>query len=164
MGSASAEQKITLKNNDPAGIMLTGLTLAFANNPPGGLANFAVTTDTCDIPGNPLGSAFSLLPGEFCTIAVTFTPQEASRVSAALTVNSPASPDNNTAYAVPITGTGVSASAALVPGIDFVAQAGSKESFPPMLSFTKHSWHAVPTLPGSSYRTFRDEERHAHID
>jgi len=152
VGSTSAEQKITLKNNDAAGIMLTGLTLAFANNLPGGVANFAVTTDTCDIPGNALGSAFSLLPGQFCTIAVTFTPQEASGASATLTVNSPASPDNNTAFAVPITGSGVSASAALVPGTHL---AGSKESFPPLLSVTKQlacgadlAWLKPSHIPG----------------
>ena len=111
----STAQTITLAYNDPSGVALSGVALSFMNNPSGGATNFTVTGDTCDIPPNSIGSTFSLLPGQFCTVTVTFTPQEASALSATLTVHSPASADNDTAFAVPITGIGVSAVVASTP-------------------------------------------------
>lgn len=105
VGTSSAAQKITLKNNAVGSVTLDGMSLGLTNNPPDA-TNFAVTSDTCDLPGNSLGSAFSLLAGQVCTIAVTFTPQSTSALKATLTVTTPVSPDNNTAFALPITGTG----------------------------------------------------------
>src|ERR1700704_641454 len=161
VGTTSPAQNITIVN--ASGITLAGLTLTFTNNSPSGLQNFTIVKDGCDIPGNPLGSTFSLLGAQSCTIAVAFTPQEASAVTATLIVTSPQSADNNTAFAVPITGTGVGAMAAS-PEVDLGAEAISKASLPLLLSFTKHNWHPVQTLPGSSTRTFQDQEHHAEID
>jgi hypothetical protein len=162
IGATSAAQNITTVN--ASGITLAGLTLTFTNNSPSGLQNFTISNDGCDIPGNPVGSAFSLLPTQSCTIAVAFTPQEASAVTATLTVTSPQSADNDTAFAVPITGTGVGAMMAASRELNFGAKAISETSLPRLLSFTNHSWHPATTLPGSSTRTFQDEEHHAEID
>jgi len=46
--------------------------------------------------------------GQACTITVTFAPQSASPLSATLNLTSPVSADNDTVFAVPIVGTGVS--------------------------------------------------------
>jgi hypothetical protein len=119
-GSTSAAQKITLTNMSPTAI-LTGLTWTFVNN--GGAPNFAVAGDTCDPPGSALGSTFLLDIGKSCTISVNFTPQAScatgnqssqcpSSMTASLTLTSPTSADNDTAFAVPISGTSTSALAA----------------------------------------------------
>ncbi len=154
LGSTSAAQTITLTNTSSA--LLSGLTLTFTNN--SGAANFTVTGDTCDIPGNPLGSAFALDLAQSCAITVTFAPQEASPLTATLTVTSPVSADNDTAFTVPITGTGVSAMSASTPKLDFGADGVSESSLRQLLSFTNHSGNPVRTKPGSSNRTFQDEE------
>jgi hypothetical protein len=156
VGSSTA-QTITLANNDPAGIVLSGLTLAFTNNPSGGAANFTVTGDTCDIPPNTIGSTFSLLPGQFCKIAVTFNPQSASVLTATLTVNSPVSADNNTAFSVPITGTGVSAMVAstLEPGVE-----ASLLQLPPL---TNRRWHTVEICLPRAVAPPRNRKHHAEI-
>jgi hypothetical protein len=101
--------------------MLTGLAWTFANN--SGAPNFAVAGDTCDPPGSALGSTFLLDIGKSCTIGINFTPQAScatgtqssqcpSTLTASLTLTSPASADNDTAFAVPITGTATGALAA----------------------------------------------------
>jgi hypothetical protein len=119
-GSTSAAQKITLTNMSPTA-MLTGLTWTFVNN--GGAPNFAVAGDTCDPSGSALGSTFLLDIGKSCTISINFSPQAScatgnqpsqcpSSMTASLTLTSPASVDNDTAFAVPISGTTSSALAA----------------------------------------------------
>jgi hypothetical protein len=153
----SAAQKITVTNTSVT--ILSGLTLAFTNN--SGPGNFTVTADTCDIPGNPLGSTFALDPGLSCAITVTFTPQEASALSATLTVNSPVSPDNNTAFTVPITGTGVSAMAASTFGFDFCA-ASVLEACLPQWWFIGQGGYPMQTM--ASRRTLQNQELYVEID
>lgn len=167
VGSNSAAQKITLQNNQAS--LLDGLSMTLANAcPPGtpGTAgcNFAVTMDSCDIAGNPLGSAFSLLPAQTCTIEITFTPQQADAFTATLTVNTPASADNDTAFAVPITGRGVDAFTRRLPAPIVPRERSSGVSLPELLSFSTQSWRLVQTLHSSSTRSFQDEEHHAQID
>ena len=147
--TSAPPQKITIKNNAPT--LLEGLKLTLANNPQD-VENFTVTKDTCDVPGNPLGSTFSILAEQSCSIEITFTPQGTETMTATLTLTSPISVDNNTAFSVPITGT--------VPG-GLGAQALPQANRLPLLSRTDYSWHRVQTLPGSSTRTFREEGHHA---
>jgi hypothetical protein len=173
LGSTPTTQTITLANNDLSGSTLNGLTLnwlvnngLFDNGAPSdfnGLPNFA-EQDTC---APSLGSSFSLGPGQSCSINVTFTPQESCPwlpfgnppsvsgappadcpfpLAAILTVNSPVSADNNTAFAVPITGLGASTIEPSTPEIDFGAEALSESSLPHSLSFTNLSGNPVQIL------------------
>jgi hypothetical protein len=173
LGSTPTTQTITLANNDLSGATLSGLTLTwlvnnglFDNGAPSdfnGLPNFA-EQDTC---APSLGSSFSLGPAQSCSITVTFTPQESCPwlpfgnppsvlgaapsqcpfpLGAILTVNSPVSADNNTAFAVPITGLGASAIEPSTPEIDFGAEAVSESSLPHLLSFTNFSGIPVQVL------------------
>ena len=149
---SSTTQTITLAYNDPSGVILSGLSLAFTNNP-SGATNFTVTGDTCDTPPNTVGSTFSLLPGQFCKITVRFSPQDVSTVSATLTVNSSVSADNNTIFAVPVTGTGVSAMVAAAPGLSAESARASLLQWP---AFANQRRQTVETLPGSSHSSFQE--------
>src|SRR5262249_23729213 len=77
------------------------------------------------------------------TPAPSFCP---SALTANLTVNTPSSADNDTAFAIPINGIGLSALQPSVPEIDFAAQAPSQSSQPQPLSFTNQSSHPVQIL------------------
>jgi hypothetical protein len=112
-GSTSAAQKITLTNMS-ATAMLTGLTWTFVDN--SGAGSFAVSGDTCDPAGSAMGSTFLLDIGKSCTVSIKFTPQAScaagahssqcpSNLTASLTLTSPTSADNDTAFKVPISGT-----------------------------------------------------------
>jgi hypothetical protein len=84
------------------------LTLSFANIPP--TATNFTETDNCGPGGIPAqGEPFSLASGGSCLITITFTPQCgtqcSSALTAALTVTSPVSADNDNVFTVPITGT-----------------------------------------------------------
>lgn len=176
LGSAPTSQTITLSNSDPAGNTLNGLTLSLApgtgsfySNGPSDfddLPNFT-EQDTC---ASSPGSTFSLAPGKSCVITITFAPQESCPwlpfsiagsaspmdgtppadcpipLTATLTVNSPASADTNTAFAVPISGFGASAIEPSVPEIDFGAEALSESSPPHSLTFTNFSANPIQIL------------------
>ncbi len=107
-GATSAAQKITLTNQSTTA-MLTGLAWTFVNN--SGADNFTVSGDTCDPAGSALGSTFLLDIGKSCTISIKFAPQAScsgqcpSTLTASLTLTSPSSADNDTAFTVPISGT-----------------------------------------------------------
>jgi hypothetical protein len=108
-GTTSAAQKITLTNMS-ATAQLTGLTWTFVDN--SGAGSFAVSGDTCDPAGSAMGSTFLLDIGKSCTVSVKFTPQAScgagaqcgSNPTASLTLTSPTSADNDTAFKVPISG------------------------------------------------------------
>lgn len=175
LGSAATTQTITLANNSSS--TLNSLTLQWnVNNGSFGtpsdfntLSNF-VEQDTC---ASPIGSSFSLSAGGSCTITVSFTPQESCPwlpfgtppsvsgaapewcpfpLAATLTVNSPASADNDKAFTVPITGIGVSAIERSTPELDFGAEEPlnpPEASLPQTLSFTNNSANPVQILGGA---------------
>ena len=174
--SSASTQTITLTNN--SGSPLNGLALqwnvnpgAFNNAPSDfdGYPNFN-HKDTC---ASPFGTPFSLDAGASCTITVTFAPQESCPwvpfpasgtgqsilgaspeycpfpLGATLTVTSPSSADADTSFAVPITGTGVSAIEPSTPELDFGAEQAlspAEASLPQALSFTNGSASAVQIL------------------
>ena len=173
LGSAPTTQTITLTNSDPSGATLSGMTLSwsvnnglFDNGAPSdfnGMPNFA-EQDTC---ASPLGSSFSLGPGQSCSITITFSPQESCPwipfgnppsilgaapsqcpfpLAATLTVNSSASADNNTSFAVPVTGYGMSDIQPSTPELDFSAEALSESSTPQPLSFANTSGNPIQIL------------------
>ena len=103
----TATQMITISNT--SGAALNGMTLGVANDP-ANAANFS-ETDNCGLDGAPsLGTPFYFPSGQSCAITVMFTPQCgsecASPLTGTLTATSPVSADDDTAFAVPITGTG----------------------------------------------------------
>jgi hypothetical protein len=171
VGSAPATQTITLTNASLGGTPLTGLTLSF--NPQSGiasvfglsdfdgLANFT-EQDNC---ASPFGSSFSLAPQQSCSITISFSPQESCPwlpstslggeppsacpfpLIASLSVTSPTSADNDTAFAVPISGIGFSAIVPSTPELDFGAEALIEASVPQLLSFTNQGANPVQILP-----------------
>jgi hypothetical protein len=64
-----------------------------------------------------------------------------------LTVNSPASADDDKAFAVPVSGYGFSAIVPSIPEIDFGAEALTETSAPQMLSFSNQGMNPVQILP-----------------
>lgn len=164
VGTNSA-QTITLSNT--SGAALSGLALKLVNIP-ASAANFT-ETDACGLEGVPAqGGPFNLASGQSCAITIVFAPQCATQcaspLTATLTVTSPVTPDNDTAYSVPITGTGVSGDAVSTAEFDFGAESVSEASLPPIPSFTIHSGHPVQNLASPSDRTFQDVEHHAEIN
>jgi hypothetical protein len=177
LGSAATTQTTTLGNNSSS--TLNGLTLNWINNGDNtfggfsdfnGLASFQ-ETDACGLGGVPSnGEPFSLSSGQSCAITVSFTPQESCPwlpfgtppaitgappewcpfpQGAQITVNSPASADNDKAFVVPITGIGVSAIVPSVPELDFGAEGQlnpPEASLPQMLSFTNNSGYPLQIL------------------
>ena len=172
LGSATATQTITLTNI--SGSTLNNLNLSWAVN--GGLFNGAPSdfdglsnlteADNCS-PSGKYGTSFSLGAGNFCTITVSFTPQESCPwlpfptppsvdgaapewcpfpLSASLVVSSPSSADIDTQFLVPISGIGLSAIQPSTPELDFSAEAVSEASLPQVLSFTNNSANSVQVL------------------
>ena len=99
--------------------VITGLSLMLTNNT--GPGNYA-ETDNCGANGAPSGGQlFDLVPLLPCTIKISFTPQCGtqctSAIKATLIVNDPA---NTTLYTVFIKGSGISDSAAVIHGLEFV--------------------------------------------
>jgi hypothetical protein len=167
IGTTPTSQTITLANNSPQGSTVNGLQLQFD---PGsgffgpsdfdGLPNFS-EQDNCS---PTFGDTFLLLAGQFCTITITFAPQEScswipsasqngtppalcpSTFAASLTVNSPSSADNNTSFKVPITANGLSAITPSTAELDFSAEALGESSLPQLLSFTNRSPNPVQIL------------------
>ena len=129
VGTNSA-QTITLSNT--SGTTLSGLALKLVNIP-ASAANFT-ETDACGLEGVPAqGEPFNLASGQSCAITIVFAPQCATQcaspLTATLTVTSPVTPDNDTAYSVPITGTGVSGDAVSTTEFDFGAERDSVAAF-----------------------------------
>jgi|HubBroStandDraft_6_1064221.scaffolds.fasta_scaffold00330_8 hypothetical protein len=170
LGSTPTSQTITLTNTSPSGATLNGLQLQWSVNDGAfdapsdfnGLANFTEQS-TCA----PVGSTFSLGSAKSCSITVFFAPQQSCPwlpfgtppsllgaapdlcpfpLGATLTVSSPASADNDTSFAVPITGTGSSAITGSTPELNFGSEAVSEASLPQLLSFTNHSPNPVQIL------------------
>src|SRR5580698_2974755 len=174
VGSVPTTQTITLTNTAPSATPLTGLSLSF--NPQSGITSPFGLSDFNGLPNfteqdncaNPPGSAFALAPQQSCIIAISFSPQESCSwlpstalggeppslcpfpLAATLTVNSPVSADNNTEFAVPITGMGFSAIVPSTPELDFGAEAVSEASLPQLVSFTNQGSSPVQILPALS--------------
>jgi hypothetical protein len=112
------------------------------------------------LPPTGSGSPFSLAAGASCTVTVSFVPQEScgwlpfqpapsfcpAPLTAGVVVISPASADNDTKFAVPITGTGLSFVQTLTPELDFGAEAVGEASLPQLLSFTNNAATPVQIL------------------
>lgn len=173
LGSSPTSQTITVAYNDPSGSPLTGLTLdwevesglgletgqtSFNGQPNFTLAD-NVSGDPCNV---PIGSTFSLSPGQVCTLTVTFAPQESCTwlpsqggtlpaqcpipLIAVFKVMSPASPDNDLAFRIPITGTGLSAITPSTAELDFGASAVGESSLPQSLTFTNQGSQSIQIL------------------
>ena len=173
LGSVPTTQTVMVAYNDPSGAPLTGLTLdwaaesglgsetgqtSFNGQPNFNLAD-AVPGDPCNV---PIGSTFSLGPGQSCTLTVTFAPQQSCTwlpnqggtppaqcplpLTAVLKVVSPTSPDNDLAFRIPITGTGLSALTPSTGELDFGASAVGEASLPQVLTFTNESGGPVQIL------------------
>jgi hypothetical protein len=176
LNSSPTTQTVTVAYNDPSGAPLTGLTLDFAvesglgsqtgQSSFNGQPNFALTDAVPDDPCNvPTGSTFSLGSGQSCTLTVTFAPQQSCTwlpnlggtppalcplpLTAILTVISPTSPDNDPAFRIPITGTGLSALSPSTPELDFGASAVGESTLPQVLTFTNNSGQPVQILPAA---------------
>ena len=175
LGSSPTTQTITLTNNDLSGSTLNGLSVNFQpninNQFPGmsdftGLPNFSEQDNCASSPG----MSFSLLPGQSCSINVTFNPQQSCPwlpfgspptisgaspascpfpLTASVVVNSPSSVDSNTTFTAPITGFALSAIQPSTPELDFGAQAVSEKGPPQMLTFTNQSVNPVQILGGT---------------
>lgn len=171
VGSPPTTQTITLTNTDPSGSTLSGLSLSL-NSQSGNTSLFG-PSDFDDLPNfalqdncaNPSGSTFSLGPQQSCTITISFSPQQSCPwlpstglggeppslcpfpMKATLTVNSPASADGDTAFAVPISGLGFSALVPSTPELDFGAEALKEVSAPQTLTFTNQGIAPVQILP-----------------
>lgn len=178
LGSALTTQTVKVAYNDPSGTPLTGLTLDWVvesglgtqtgQTSFSGLPNFTLTDTVADDPCNvPFGSTFSLAPGQSCTLAVTFAPQQSCTwlpsqvqggtppaqcplsLTAILKVVSPTSPDNDSAFRIPITGTGLSALTPSTRELDFGASAVGQSSLPQVLTFTNAGGQPVQVLPAA---------------
>jgi hypothetical protein len=154
-------QTVTLTNNQPSGSApLTNVTLNF-------LPSTTNQSDFTELPNftesdNCSSFLSSSTPGQSCSIAITFAPQEECSwgpgtqnvsvagcpfpLTATLTVVSPTSADNDSSFAVPVTGTGLSYLQPSVKEIDFGAEAVGESSLPQMLSFTNESPNPVQIL------------------
>jgi hypothetical protein len=145
LSSPPTTQTITLAN--ASGTSVSGVTLNLTNAD--GVTNFT-ETDTCGVDGVPSqGQPFDLIPAQSCVVTITFAPLETcavgtppaqcpSPLNATLIVTSP---NIETIFTMPITGSGVSATAASTREID-----------------------NGQTLSSASNRTFHDVEHHAEID
>jgi hypothetical protein len=176
LGSAPTTQTIKVAYSDPSGATLNGLSLQWAvesgtGSQTGqtaftGQPNFTLAdTNDSDPCAVPAGSTFSLGPGQSCTFAVSFAPQESCSwlpieggtppaqcplsLFATFTINSPSSADNITSFRVPINGTGLSALTPSTAELDFGASAIGEGSLPQILSFTNRSDHPVQILPSA---------------
>jgi hypothetical protein len=178
LGSAATTQTITLTNNSSStlnGLTLNfsnnGTYLFGGQSDFNGLPSFS-ETDACGVGGVPTqGQPFYLTAGQSCSITVTFSPQEScpwlpfgnppstagsapewcplAAQAVQVTVNSPVSADNDTAFTVPITGLGLSAIEPSTPELDFGAEEQlnpPEASLPQMLSFTNNSGYPLQIL------------------
>jgi len=179
LGALPTTQTITLTNTDPSNATLTGLSISNLLEPSSSFGGFSDFTglhnfteqDNC---ASSPQATFSLAPQQSCSITILFAPQQSCPwlpfapqgpppsaagapptlcpfpVTATLTVNSPTSADNLTAFAVPITGTGLSAIVPSTPELDFGAEALTETSPAQVLSFTNQGNFPVQILPALS--------------
>jgi hypothetical protein len=171
VGSFPTSQTITLTNTYLSGTPLTGISLSF--NPQAGSTSLFGPSDFDGIPNyteqdtcsSPAGSVFSLGPQQSCVITIFFSPQQSCPwlpsialggvappscprpLTATLTVNSPSSADDNTAFAVPISGAGFSAIFPSTPELDFGSEGPGQSSLAQLLSFTNQGSALVQILP-----------------
>jgi hypothetical protein len=172
VGSAPTTQTITVTNNNVSGTPLTGLSLAF--NPQSGPSDLTLLSDFDGLPdfmeqddcASPTGSPFNLAPQQSCIVTISFSPQQScpwmpstqfnggeppsrcpSPLTASLAVTSPASADDDTSFAIPITGAGFSAIVPSTPELDFGSEAVGERSAPQLLSFTNQGANSVQLLP-----------------
>ena len=176
VGSAPTSQTITLTNAVLSGTPLAGLSISF--NPQSGNTDILGLSDFNGLPNfteqdncsSPAGSTFTLNPQQSCSITISFSPQQSCPwlpstalggeppsacpfpLDAKITVISPASADNDTAFAVPISGTGFSALVPSTPEVDFGAEALTEMSAPQLLSFTNQGTGVVQILPALNSR------------
>jgi hypothetical protein len=168
LGTTSTVQ--TIKVTNVSGGLLSNLTWTPQNDDFSdftGQGNFTFATtqgDPCDGVG-PQSGTFSLDAGQSCTFKVTFAPQESCAwqpfgapptgappaqcpipLTASLTIQTLSSPDNDTSYRVPITGSGISFVQPSVSEIDFGAEAVGERSLSQTLSFTNHGANPVQIL------------------
>lgn len=183
LGAPATMQTITLANNSSAILNDLTLTFILNTDSPlfgsgttdfNGLPSFT-ETDSCGAGGGPSqGQPFNLSAGQSCSITVTFAPQEGCPwlpfpsspsisgaqpewcpfpQSATLTVNGVNGPDADHSFAVPITGTGLSAIQPSTHELDFSAEEQlnpPEASLPQMLSFTNNSANPVQILGRAS--------------
>ncbi len=179
LGAPPTTQTITLTNTDPLNATLSGLSISNLLEPSssfGGFSDFTGLhnfTEQDNCASSPQGT-FSLAPQQSCSITISFAPQQSCPwlpfapggpppsaagspptlcpfpLTAALTVNSPTSADNLTAFAVPILGTGLSAIVPSTPELDFGAEAVGETSPAQILSFTNQGSSPVQILPALS--------------
>jgi hypothetical protein len=176
LGAPSTTQTITLTNTDPSNATLTGLSISNLVEPSssfGGFSDFSGLhnfTEQNNCASSPQAT-FSLAPQQSCSITIVFSPQQSCPwlpfpappsalgappsacplpLTATLTVNSPSSADDLTAFAVPITGTGLSAIVPSTPELDFGAEAPSEASPTQALSFINQGNVPVQILPALS--------------
>jgi hypothetical protein len=157
---APTTQTIVLSNNRPPGAApLTNLSLNFL--PSSNQSDFTTVPNFTES-DNCAAFLSSSTAGQSCNIIITFAPQEGCSwapntagvsvagcplpLTATLTVTSPVSADNNTSFAVPITGTGISFIQPSVKEIDFGAEALGEAGLPQLLSFTNQSAFPVQIL------------------
>ncbi|HEY1689924.1 MAG TPA: choice-of-anchor D domain-containing protein [Solirubrobacteraceae bacterium] len=106
-GAASAPQSVTLTNNGPAPLTVSGETLS-------GSA-FAITSDTC--------KGAMLAAGATCSVGVSFTPTAAGAAGASLAFSSTAA---NTLPTVALSGTGIGSTTPIAAAAPAVRIASSK--------------------------------------
>jgi hypothetical protein len=171
VGSLATTQTVTLTNTDPSSQTLNGLTLSF--NPQAGNTSLFGPSDFDGLPNfteqdncaPSVGATFSLASQQSCTITISFSPQQSCPwlpsaalggaspaacplpLAASLTLHSPASADDDKAFAVPVSGAGFSAIVPSTPEIDFGAEALTETSAPQILSFSNQAMNPVQILP-----------------
>jgi hypothetical protein len=100
VGSSSTPQTFTIYNTGSADLHISGMTLS-------DIINFPLNENG---ETNPCGSSTpTIMPGNNCTITVTFSPTSAGQKPAKLSINSDA--PNKPIFDVPLTGNGVAPSA-----------------------------------------------------
>ena len=173
LGSTPNSQTVVVTNTDPAGATLNGLTVNWQVNPGStsfnnsdftGLPNYS-EQDTCaSAPGTP----FSLAPQQSCSITVTFSPQQgcpwlpsmsvpagapppscpvAMTANLSVSLGSATNPDTDLAFAVPVSGTGLSLIKPSTAELDFGAESVGESSLPQTLTFTNQGLSSVQILP-----------------
>ncbi|HTS04122.1 MAG TPA: choice-of-anchor D domain-containing protein, partial [Candidatus Eisenbacteria bacterium] len=171
VGSAPTAQTIMLTNSAVSGTALTGLSISF--NPQSGLTSPFGASDFNEVPNfteqdncaTSPGGTFSLAPLQSCSITISFSPQQSCPwlpsvslggvapsscpypLKAIVTVNTQVSADSLTAFAVPITGSGLSAIVPTTPEVDFGSEALGESSAPQTFSFMNQGNTPVQILP-----------------
>ena len=124
-----------------------------------------------------LSAPFTLAAGQSCSITVSFSPQQscpwlplsqsgsptassagapptycppASKAKVIMATNSASSNDSDTAFAVPVTGTGLSSIVPFPAELDFGSETPGQKSPPQSITFTNQGTHPVEILPSSA--------------